>query len=120
MALEFIGALDLHEHVAGEQAVPGLLGDDADGQAVIGIGAGIAILHEHVAVLQEPLHTREQRAELIAAEGPVVLAPPDVFLGGMLLDDELVAAARAVCLPVLTTTGPRCETRASPRNTISS
>jgi len=53
MALEFIGALDLHEHVAGEQAVPGLLGDDADGQAVIGIGAGIAILHEHVAVLQE-------------------------------------------------------------------
>ena len=33
---------------------------------------------------------REQRAELLGAEGPVVLAPPDVVFGGVLADDELV------------------------------
>ena len=54
--LSVLGAADLHEHVAREQAVPGLLGDDADGHAVVRIGAGVAVLHEDVAALQEALH----------------------------------------------------------------
>ena len=53
--LSCFAAADLHEHGAREQAVPGLFGDDADGQAVFRVGAGVAILHEHVAALQEGL-----------------------------------------------------------------
>jgi hypothetical protein len=40
--------------------------------------------------LQETGHAGEQRAELLAAERPVVLAPPDVVFGGGLADDEFV------------------------------
>ena len=36
------------EQVAGEQVVPGVLGDDADRQAVLGIGAGEAVQDEQL------------------------------------------------------------------------
>ena len=52
------------EHVAGEQAVPGLLGDDPHRQPVARVGAGVAVLHEQLAaldVVQQPL---VQRVEL--------------------------------------------------------
>ena len=61
------GFADLQEHGAREQAVPGLLRDDADGQAVVGVGAGVAILDENVAALQIALQAGQQRVEVLAA-----------------------------------------------------
>ena len=52
------------EHVAGKQAVPGVLGHDAHRQAVVRVGAGVAVLHEQVAALQEALHAGVQLGEL--------------------------------------------------------
>ena len=40
------------EQAAGEQAVPGLLGHDAQRQAVARVGAGVAVEDEQVAVLE--------------------------------------------------------------------
>ena len=88
--LEGLGAANLHEHVAREEAVPGLFGDNPDGHAVIRVGRGIAILHEHIAALQESGHTGDQRAELFGAERAVVLAPPDIVLGGGFAHHELI------------------------------
>src|ERR1039457_5849568 len=88
--LEGLGAANLHEHVAREETVPGLFRDDPDGHAVVRVGGGVAILHEHVAALQETRDSREERAELLGAEGAVILSPPDVVFSGLLADDELV------------------------------
>ena len=57
--LQFVLITDLQEHGAGEEAVPGLLGDDTDGHGIIGIGTDIAILHEDVAALQVALQARQ-------------------------------------------------------------
>ncbi len=54
---EFLVAGRLDEHILGEQRVPGILGDDPDRQAVVRIGAAIAVLHEQVAALQEALQS---------------------------------------------------------------
>ncbi len=81
---------NLLEHGARKQAVPGFLRDDADGQAVLGIGTRDAVLHENVATLQVALQARQQRAEILAGEGTVVLAPPDLLLGGLLAHHEFV------------------------------
>jgi len=62
------------------------------------IGAGIAILHEHVAVLQEPLHPGEQRAELIAAEGRLYSPHQTCSWVECSWTMNLSAAARAVVL----------------------
>jgi hypothetical protein len=71
-------------------AVPGQLGDDPDGHPVPWVGAGVAVLHEHVTPLEEPLQPAEELAE------------------------------RAVCLPVKATIGPDFVMRASRRNVVSS
>ena len=42
----------LEEHRPGEEAVPRLLRDDADGETVIGVGPAPDVLHEDVAALQ--------------------------------------------------------------------
>ena len=118
--LELVLVADLQEHGAREQAVPGLLGDDADGQAVLGIGAGVAILHEDVAALQVALQARQQRAEVFAGEGPVVLAPPDAVFGGLLADHELVGRGARGVLAGVDQHRPRWVRPPSERNTISS
>ena len=82
--------LQRNEHVPREEAVPGVLGDDPHRHPVVRVGADVAVLHEQVAPLQEALQAREQLVELVGRERPVVLAPPDVRLGGRLAHDELV------------------------------
>ena len=55
----------LEEHVAREEAVPGLLGDDPDRQAVLRIGAGVAVLDEDVPALQVALQAGVEHAEVL-------------------------------------------------------
>ena len=81
------------EHVAGKQAVPGMLGDDTDRQSVIRIGPTEAVLYEDILCLEETLQACVQLIELFAAEWAVVLPPPNVFLGGRLSHDEFVAGS---------------------------
>ncbi len=81
---------NLQEHGARKQTVPRLLRDDADGQAVLRVGAREAVLHEDIAPLQVALQARQQRAEILAGDGPVVLAPPDFLLRGLLAHHEFV------------------------------
>ena len=81
---------DLQEHGARKEAVPGLLGDDADGHGVLGIGPGIAVLHKDVAALQVSLQARQQRAEVFAGERTIVGAPPDALFRGLLAHHKLV------------------------------
>ena len=80
----------LEEHRAGEEAVPGLLGDDPDRQPVLGIGPAVDVLHEDVAALEVAAEPGVERAEALGVEGPVVLAPPHVLLGRLLAHHELV------------------------------
>ena len=42
----------LDEHIARKQAVPGSLGDDAGGQAILRVSPGETILYKKVAALQ--------------------------------------------------------------------
>ena len=78
------------EHVAGEHAVPRGLRDDAQRKPVLGIGTGVAVLHEDVTALEIGLETNLQQLEMLRVERPVVLAPPDPVLARGLTDDELV------------------------------
>ena len=89
----------LEEHGAGEEAVPGLLGDDADGEPVLGVGPAVDVLHEDVAALQVAAQPRVQAAEALGVEGPVVLAPPHGLLGRLLADHELVRGGAGGVLP---------------------
>ena len=90
MAAVFVGAVQGDEHVAGEEAVPGVLGDDAHGQPVARVGAAPAVLHEEVALLHEGLQAVQHLHELHIAEWPVVLAPPHFTLYAVLHHHELV------------------------------
>src|SRR5664279_3194473 len=91
MVLKCVFAVDLQEHGARKQAVPRLLRDDADGKAVLRVCAGKAVLHENVATLQVALQARQQGAEILAGEWPVVLSPPDLVFCGLLAHDEFVS-----------------------------
>ena len=84
-----------HEHVAGEQAVPGVLGDDPHPQAVLGVGAGVAVEDEQVLVGGEGADLLEQSVELRRLDRPVDLPPPDLAAGLLFLDDELVVGRAA-------------------------
>jgi len=78
------------EQMAGEQAVPGQLGDHADGHTATGIGARVNVLDEHVPVHQIGVQPVQETAEFRRAERPIVLAPPDVVFGGRFAGDERV------------------------------
>ena len=78
------------EHVADEQAVPRLLGDDAQRKPVLRLRARVEVLDEQVATLEEAGQPAEDLLELAGPERAVVLAPPDLILGRRLADDELV------------------------------
>jgi len=80
----------IDEHVAGEQGVPGLLGDDPDRQPVLRVGAGKTVLHEQVAALHVGAHPFVERVEQCRVEGPIDLAPSDVVVAGRLVDDEFL------------------------------
>ncbi len=91
------GLGDLEKHVAGEQAVPCLLGDDADSQPVARIRAGIAVLNEELAPFDVAQKTLVQRVEVPSFNWAIDLAPPDAVGTRRLLDDELVVR-RAACM----------------------
>ena len=93
------------EHVAGEEVVPGVLGDDADVDAVAGIGAGVAVEDEHVLAQQVLPGAGQQRLELLPLERPVDLPPPDVGVDRRVLDQELVVGRPARVRPRLADQG---------------
>ena len=78
------------EHVAGKEGVPGPLGNDADGDAVALVGAGIAILDENIFALEIGEEAVLKRFKLGHFHGPVDFAPPDFVFAGGFADEELV------------------------------
>ena len=78
------------EQVAREQAVPGELRDHADRQAVVAIGAGMAVLDEHLLALEIGDHAPVDVVEDLRRDRAVDRAPPDVRRGRRLLHDVLV------------------------------
>ena len=89
------------EHVAREQAVPGLLGHHPDRQAVLRIGAGIDVLDEQLAVLQIGGHPLVGGIEMGFRDPVVDRPPPDIGRRGGLVDDELVLRRAPGVLPGL-------------------
>ncbi len=83
------------EHVAREQAVPRAFGDHADVQPMLGVRAGVEILHEDVAVLEIGGGQRAQMREGGLVRRAVHRAPPDVVAARRLVDDELVVGRAA-------------------------
>ena len=98
------------EHVPREQAVPGLLGDDADRQPVARVGAGVAVLHEELAALDVVEQPLVQRVEVPRLDRPVDLAPPDACPRSTARwTMNLSFGERPVCCPVRQTSGPSTE-----------
>ena len=83
------------EHVPGEEALPGLGGDDPDGESVLGVGAGVAVLDEQVAALEVGGHPPAQAGVPLGGEGVVVATPPDVGVGVRFADHVLVVRGAA-------------------------
>ena len=89
------------EQVAGEQAVPGELADDADPQPEPRVGAGKYVLRVDLARPDELLHPAQELVELGRRDRLVAWMPPDRVLAGRLLDEEFVlwrAAGVLACL----------------------
>ena len=87
--------VQIGEHVAGEQIVPGLLGHHAHGQAEFRIGAG-----EHVddigrTALQIGQHALMDHVEHGFADRDVDVAPIDRRLGHRIADDVFVLGRSA-------------------------
>ncbi len=93
-ALELLGP-GPQEHVAGEQVVPGGLGQHAHADAVRRIGAGPAVAHEQLAALGIGQHAIVQGAEALRRDRLVGLAPVDAAPGLGILDEELVVGRAA-------------------------
>ena len=83
------------EEVTREQAVPGVLGDDADGEPVAAVGAGVTVLHEQLGAAQRRQHVLVQAVEVLDRHRPVRAAPGDVMLARRFPDDELVVRRAA-------------------------
>ena len=85
----------LDEHVAGEQAVPGIFGNDPDRQAVGRVGAAIAILNECFLALEVIHHAGVDDIELVGADRLIDRTPPDVVLDRVVLDHEFILGRAA-------------------------
>jgi hypothetical protein len=85
----------LDEHVADEEAVPGILGDDAHRHPVVRIGPAPAILHEDVLALQVRGHAPVQLLEALGSDGAVHRTPPDLVAAARLGHDEPVIGRAA-------------------------
>ena len=88
-----IGALLVagqQEHVADEEAVPGLLGHDPHRQPVGGVGPRVDILDEDLAPLEERQHPLADDVEMRLVDPVVDRPPPDVARRSGFVDDELV------------------------------
>ena len=83
------------EQVPDEQVLPGQFLDEADRQAVVGIGAGVEILDEQLLALQVRDDVAAQHVEVRGVDRLVDLAPPDLRFARRLLDHELVVRRAA-------------------------
>src|SRR5690606_29756049 len=77
------------QEIADEQRMPGVLGDDADRQLVLRIGAAAQILYEEVHVCRMLQHVLVEDLEVLRRKRLVVV-PPDVVLRQIIANDELV------------------------------
>ena len=68
-------------------------------QAMVGMGAGVAILNEGVLAFVMLQHLGEQTVEMGLGNRPVDVAPPDILLGGGFFDDEAVVGRTPGVLP---------------------
>ena len=91
--------LVLNEQITREQAVPGVLGDDADRHPVGRIGTRITVLHVHVFHLQIGRHALVQGLEILLRDRFVDGAPPDLVVTVDLVDDELVVRRTTRVMP---------------------
>ena len=91
-----LGGFRTNEHVPHERHLPRVRRDVADGEAVLGIGAAVEVLHEQlVAPIQVFDDVRAQRLELLLGERLVDLAPVDVRFGRRFFDEEFVVRRAA-------------------------
>ena len=87
-----LGQLGRHcpdEHVAHEEGVPRVRGDEPDRQSVGRIGPGKEILHEHLARIQMRTHVFLEPVKRFGIQ-PGILLPPDLIARPRLLDQKLV------------------------------
>ena len=80
----------LKEHVAHEETVPRQFVDDADGEAVRGIGAHVAVLDVEIFALQISGQTSPQGVLPFGRKGLIDLAPPHLVLARRLLHDKAI------------------------------
>ncbi len=81
----------IDEHRSGKERVVGVIRDDADGDAVLRVGAGEGVEDIEIPVAAEvrcDLFT--QPLEMLLRDLGVDVAPPDPVLGARLANDELV------------------------------
>ena len=79
-----------YEHVAREQAVPGLRVNDLNGHAIGGVGADKQILCENFACFQEFEYACLQRVELFGGKRLVDGAPANAVFGRCVAYDEFI------------------------------
>jgi hypothetical protein len=95
--------------------VPCLLGDDADAEAILGVGAGEALeAVEPGARVEMVDRDLEREVEAFGLEGLVDLAPPDLGMDGGDVLEELVVGERPVRSPVMQTVAPLLAREPSP------
>ena len=82
------------EHVAGKKIVPRARVHDADGDLIVRVGAGIAILHEEVPTLEVGRKPRFEPLEVLRLER-LGCIPPNLFLASRLADDVFVVGRAA-------------------------
>ena len=80
-----------NEHVAREQGMPGIGGDETDTDAVLRISAGVQVLGEQDGPLAQPVpHPLGEADEPLDRHLLVDLAPPDLLRDLGVVHDELV------------------------------
>ena len=80
----------LYEHMPGEQAVPGQLGINPHVQAVLRVGAGVAVPLVNFPVGQVALHLAVKLVEGSLVYGHVLVAPPDIPFAGRLFNYKFI------------------------------
>lgn len=78
------------EHVVGEQALPGGVGDDARRKAVGRVGAAVAILDEQFLAAEIVEKAGFQAFKLVGVEGLVHRSPTHLVLTGRFAHEEFV------------------------------
>ncbi len=83
------------EHIACEQVMPGIFGDNADGHPEFRIGADISIKYIDIPVLDVGQHLAIEIIEVFLGEGTVHLTPPNLRFASRFLDNKPVIGGSA-------------------------